>query len=87
MDDYLVFTRGLVEQTSHTRDRKAPRWRRPATGGGSGQELVPLEADERALYYLYQQKYDRDQTGLRLMSELGANKGERASQRGTAGRT
>ena len=64
----------MVEQTSHTRDRKVPKWRRAAEGG-SGQELIPLEADERALYYLYQQKYDMDQTTVRLVSELGANKG------------
>lgn len=88
-------TRGLVEQTSHTRDRHEPRWRRPgvsssgvpltaeqeaaaaaaaAAGGGTG-DLIPLEADEQALFYLYQQKYNLDMTSLRLTSELGMRKG------------
>lgn len=95
VDNYLRMTRGLVEQTSHTRDRHEPRWRRPgvsssgvpltaeqeaaaaaaaAAGGGTG-DLIPLEADEQALFYLYQQKYNLDMTSLRLTSELGMRKG------------
>lgn len=95
VDNYLIMTRGLVEQTSHTRDRHEPRWRRPgvsssgvpltaeqeaaaaaaaAAGGGTG-DLIPLEADEQALFYLYQQKYNLDMTSLRLTSELGMRKG------------
>ena len=95
VDNYLIMTRGLVEQTSHTRDRHEPRWRRPgvsstgvpltvdqeaaaaavaAAGGGTG-DIIPLEADEQALFYLYQQKYRLDMTSLRLTSELGMQKG------------
>jgi len=95
VDNYLIMTRGLVIQTSHTRDRHEPRWRRPgvsstgvlltadqeatgtavaAAGGGTG-DIIPLEADEQALFYLYQQNYKLDMTFLRLISELGMQKG------------
>ncbi|GAB5030494.1 lysine-specific demethylase 5d [Nannochloropsis oceanica] len=94
VDNYLIMTRGLVIQTSHTRDRHEPRWRRPgvsstgvlltadqeaaatavaAAGGGTG-DIIPLEADEQALFYLYQQNYKLDMTFLRLISELGMQK-------------
>jgi len=101
VDNYLIMTRGLVEQTSHTRDRHEPCWRRPgvsssgvpltaeqeaaaaaaaAAGGGTG-DLIPLEADEQALFYLYQQKYNLDMTSLRLTSELGMRKGTQCCHR------
>lgn len=96
VDNYLIMTRGLLEQTSHSQDRQAPPWRRrgvsssgvplvsakeAATTAGTGEQsqgaggLIPLEADERALFYLYQRDYGVDRASLSLMSELGMGKG------------
>ena len=87
VDQYLIFSRGLVDQTTHSRDRHVPHWRRygiSATGlpvseaeemAAGGPELIPIEADEQALFYLFQQKYNVDMASLRLTSELGMRKG------------
>ena len=76
VDDYLIFSRSLLEQASHTPDYTLPQWRQ----GGPKGEFMAIEADEDALFYLYKQKYNIDMAELRLTSELGVNKGKKPSR-------
>jgi hypothetical protein len=73
VDGYLLYTRTLLEQASHTEDKSAAAWRQAGVEGGN--ELIPMESDEQALVYLYRQKYKVNRAELRLVSELGMHRG------------